>query len=220
MSERPIPLLGDVSLELVEWIEHDLDSGFTATPVTALAGELQQRVARRSHRVRVAGALFGDSASGDLAKLQQAAAAGDELTFSADITSALELSKVVITTFRAREVAGRANWIAYELEVAESPPLPPPAEVEGFGGLDDFGLGDLGIDPSVLGDISSLADQIGSAVDAATSMVSQLGALASGLGDLGNAGGLLQPFGNVVSQLGSVGGGVTSATKALGSLLG
>jgi hypothetical protein len=220
VSDRPTPLLGDVSLELVQWIEHRLDGGFHATPVVALPGELQQRAARPSNRIHLVGVLFGYTAAVVLAKLQDAAAAGTELTFSADITSALDLQKVVITRFGAREEAGRPDRITYEVEVTESPPLPPPAEVEPFGGLGDFGLGDLGIDPSVLDDISSVADQVGSAVDQAMSAVSQLTSLASGLGDLGNADGLLQPFSNVTANLGGIGQALGSATSALGGLLG
>lgn len=220
MSERPVPLLGDVSLAYVQWMEHELEGGFVSTTVAALPGELQQRLARPSHRIRLAGLLFGDTAADDLAKLQEASAAGSEVTFSADITTAVDLQKVVITAFRAREEAGRPNRVAYEVEVAESPVLPPPAEVEAFGGLGDFGLGDLGIDASILGDVAALADQVGAAVDAAVSAVGQLAALAGGLGDLGNASGLLQPFSNVVSNLGGIGGSLTSATGALGGLLG
>jgi hypothetical protein len=220
VSARPTPLLGDVSLEYVQSIEHDLDGGFAATSVVALSGQLQQRAARPSHRIRLVGVLFGDTAADDLAKLQDAAAAGAELTFSADITTALDLQKVVITRFGAREEAGRPDRISYQLEVAESPPLPPPAQVQSFGGLDDFGLGDLGLDLSVLGDISDLADEIGSAVDQALSAVSQLGALAAGLGDLGNAAGLLQPFSNVTSGLAGIGQALGSATGSLGGLLG
>ena len=220
MTARPTPLLGDVSLQYVQTIEHHLDGGFQTTGVIALPGELQQRAARPSHRIRLTGVLFGASAGDDLAKLQDAAGAGAELTFSADITTALDLQKVVITRFGARAEAGRPDRISYELEVAESPPLPPPAQVEPFGGLGDFGLGDLGLDPSVLGDISDLADQVGSAVDQALSAVSQLSALASGLGDLGNAAGLLQPFSNVTSELARIGSALGSATGALGDLLG
>jgi hypothetical protein len=220
VTARPTPLLGDVSLEYVQSIEHHLDGGFRSTSVVALPGELQQRAARRSHRIRLAGMLFGATAADDLATLQNAAAAGAELTFSADISTALDLQKVVITRFGAREEAGRPDRISYQIDVAESPPLPPPAEVESFGGLDDFGLGDLGIDTSVLDDIGALADEIGSAVDQAISAVSQLGALAAGLGDLGNAAGLLQPFSNVTSGLGEIGGALGKATGALGTLLG
>src|SRR5437016_2732752 len=109
MTERAVPLLGDVSLQYVQWIEHSLDGGFTDVEVTSLSGALQQRAARPSHRVRVAGVLFGDGAHDDLGKLQKAAATGDELTFTADITTALDLQKVVITGFRAREVAGEPD---------------------------------------------------------------------------------------------------------------
>lgn len=220
MTARPTPLLGDVSLQYVQTIEHHLDGGFRATSVIGLPGELQQRAARPSHRIRLTGVLFDASAGDDLAKLQDAAGAGAELTFSADIATALDLQKVVITQFGARAEAGRPDWISYDLEVAESPPLPPPAQVEPFGGLGDFGLGDLGLDTSVLSDISDLADQVGSAVDQALSAVRQLSALAAGFGDLGNAAGLLQPFSNVTSRLSGIGSALGSATGALDDLLG
>jgi len=89
MSTRPIPLLGDISLSYVQQIEHSLDGGFTGTRIAGLDGEVQQRSGRPSHRVRIAGLLVGDSAKDDLGKLQKATQNGDELTFSADITSAL-----------------------------------------------------------------------------------------------------------------------------------
>ena len=64
MTARPTPLLGDVSLQYVQTIEHHLDGGFQATGVIALPGELQQRAARPSHRIRLTGVLFGASRRG------------------------------------------------------------------------------------------------------------------------------------------------------------
>jgi hypothetical protein len=219
MSTRPIPLLGDISLEYVQRIEHSLDAGFTSTRIPGLDGELQQRSGRPSHRVRIAGLLIGENARDHLGTLQQAAQTGEELTFSADITSALDLQKVVIKTFAAHEAAGNPNRIEYQVELVESPPLPPPAEVSGFGGLDGFGLGDLGIDPGVLGDIASLAGDVASAVDQAMGAVEALGALAS----LAASGGLdfqgiLDPLSSATSNLGSITRNFQSATRALGGL--
>ena len=68
------------------------------------------------------------------------------MTFSADITTALEVQKMVIESFRAEQYVGPAGQIHYAIVLAESPPLPPPAQVSAFGGLDDFGLGDMGFD--------------------------------------------------------------------------
>ncbi len=217
MTERPIPLLGDISLELVQTIEHELDGGFVSMPIAGLEGALQQRTARPSHRIRIAGLLVGDAARDQLAKLQQSAATGEELTFAANIVSALDLQRTVITGFRAAEEAGRPDRLAYGLELAESPPLPPPAVLEGFGGLDDFGLGDLGFDTDLLGDLQELAGEVAGAVDAALDAVQALEAL-SGLEGL-SADGLLGPIGSAVESLGSVGERFGDALGALDGAL-
>jgi hypothetical protein len=91
--------------------------------------------------------------------------------------------------------------------LAESPPLPPPAEVSPFGGLGEFGLGDLGFDPGALGDVlSDIQDRAGAvmdAVDSALDAVQQLQALAS-LGDLANLGNPIKPIADRVQELGGL----------------
>ena len=218
MTERPVPQIGDVSLDAVQELSHELDAGFSALSVPGLAGEVQQRGARRSHRMRVRGVAYGPACADQLSKLQAAAAGGDELTFAADITSALELQRVVITGFRASEEAGRPDHYAYEIELAESPPLPEPAVVDGFGfgGLDEFGVGDLGFDTDMLGDLQDLAGDVAGAVDAAMDAVDQLQALAN-VGALGNLDGLLGPMGDVVSGVGNAAGQLRDSLGSLGS---
>jgi hypothetical protein len=213
MPDRPVPLLGSISLKSVQRIEHGLASGFSSTPIAGLAGELQQRTNRLSHRVRIEGTLFGDSAADDLKSLQQAAANGEELTFSADISKALDLQKVVITNFYAAQGSGHANFFRYDLDLTESPPLPPPAQVSGFGGLDDFGLGDLGFDTDILGDIADAAASVAGAVNDALSVVDTLSALTNldGL-DLGN---FLKPMSDSADRVSSIGGNMQ---KAFGGL--
>jgi hypothetical protein len=221
VSERPVPLLGDLSLEYVQHIEHALDGGFVATRIAGLDGELQQRVARGSHRLSIAGVLAGEGSADALSELQTKAATGEELTFAADITTALDLQKVVITRFRAVEQAGRPGRIAYEIHLAESPPLPPPASLDPFGGLGDFGLGDLGFDTDILGDLAELADQVAGAVDAALDVMDQLGALAS-LADLGDlsVGDFMAPISGAADALPDVASDMTSAARNLGSVFG
>jgi hypothetical protein len=217
VSERPVPQIGDVSLEAVLELEHELDAGFSALAVAGLPGEVQQRAARRSHRMRVRGVAIGPEAADQLSKLQLAAAGGEELTFAADITSALELQRVVVTGFRAVEEAGRPNHYAYELELAESPPLPEPAVVDGFGfgGLDEFGLGDLGFDTDLLGDLQDLAGDVAGAIDSALDAIDQIAALAN-IGSLGNLDGLMSPIGGVVDGVGSAAGSLRDSLDALG----
>jgi hypothetical protein len=216
---RPIPLLGDTALEYVQRIEHALHTGFAPTRIAGLSGELQQRSGRPSHRVRIAGLLIGAGAPEALGALQKAAQAGEELTFSADITAALDLQKVVIHAFQAQELAGAPQRISYEIELSESPPLPPPAEVSGFGGLDDFGLGDLGLDAGVLGDIADLAGDVAGAVDQALGAVEALGALA----DLAASGGLdfagiLEPLDGAGRSVETIAQQFQQATRSLGGL--
>jgi hypothetical protein len=216
---RPIPLLGTTSLDCVQRIEHSLDAGFDAMRILGLEGELQQRSGRPSHRLRISGLLIGEGAHDTLGTLQGAARAGEEMTFSADISSALDLQKVVVRSFRAHEQAGAPQRIEYDIELVESPPLPPPAEVSGFGGLDDFGLGDLGLDPGVLGDIADLAKDVAGAVDAALGAIDALQGLASlaASGGLDFAG-ILAPLDEAGSQVATVVAKFQQATRSLGAL--
>jgi hypothetical protein len=189
MTEPAVPLLGDVSLESVQRIEHMLDGGFARLRVLGLDGDVVQRASRGSHTIAIEGVLFGPEANEQLASLQRAAASGEELTFAADITTALELSKVVIASFRAVAVAGQRDRYQYEVIAIESPPLPPPAQVQGLGAL-----GDLGIDAGIVDDIRSAADEVQDIADRARDVVDGLSALSS-LADLGSSlGGLLSPL--------------------------
>lgn len=201
MSDRPVPLLGGISMEMVQSIEHSLDGGFADTPIAGLDGELQQRTSRRSHRIFLRGVLAGEAAADELKKLQDAAAAGAELDFSSDITSALDLQKVVIAELRSSESAGEPNRFDYALSLVESPPLPPPAQLSSFGGLDDFGVGDLGFDPDMLGDLAGMAGDIAGAVDAAMSAIDTLSALAGGAISTGS---ILEPMQTATGKLAAI----------------
>lgn len=212
-ASRPIPMLGDISLEKVQRIEHEVKGGFVPLQIPGLAGQVMQRTERHSHRIRIRGVLFGETAATDLETLQTAASEGQEVTFSASIVTALDLQRVVIDSFRASEEAGKSNFYEYELLIAESPPLPPPAQVSGFGGLDDFGLGDLGFDTDILGDLLDQAGAIASAIDDAMQLVDQLGAL-TGIRDL-TTGGLIAPLERVAGNVGDLGAQLGDALNSL-----
>lgn len=227
MADRPIPLVGDIALDAVQTITHRLDAGFAPLRIGGLDGEVQQRFGRPSHLISIEGLLIGESARDTLGKLQSAAADGTELTFAADIVSALDLSKVVIHGLAAKETAGNLQRISYRLDLAESPPLPPPAEVSGgFGldglgldglGLDGLGLDDLGIDPGVLDDIAGLAAEVAAGVDQALGAIDALSALASGGLDFG---GLLDPLKSTTDAVPAIVGKFGEATSRLGALFG
>lgn len=214
----PLPLVGDIALSSVQQMAHAMSAGFQRLTVPGLDGDVLQRAGRGSHNIWIRGVFSGDAAMADLGSLQKLVAEGDEVPFSTDITVALELERVVVTDLRAQAVAGTANLFGYEICLVESPPLPPPAEVSGFGGLDDFGVGDLGFDSDIMGDLSDLADDAAGAVDAVMDAADQLSALAS-LGSI-DVGGPLQPLSDAVGSVGQASKTFASISSSLASLLG
>lgn len=218
MAAASMPLVGDVPLRAVQVVEHDLDGGFEAVGVPGLDGDVLQRAGRGGHLVRIRGVLVGADARKDLGVLQGLAAAGEEVAFSADITTALELERVVITHLTVHEVAGTHDVIHYDVQLAESPPLPPPAQVSSFGGLGDFGLGDLGFDTDVLGDVAGIAADVAGAVDTVMEVADQLSALTA-LGSL-DVGGPLEPLSASVRAVGTAAETVGSITASFTALLG
>lgn len=215
-DERPIPLLGEVVLTAVQRMEHMLETGFASQSVVGLPGQVQQHLGRASHVIRIQGTLQGETYADDLAALQSAAADAAPLTFAADIVIALELNQVVIERLHVIESAGEFQQGYYEMVLREDPPLPEPATVSGFGGLDDFGIGDLGFDTDIMGDLADLAGDIAGAVEGALDAVAALDALA-GLGDLG-FGGELQPLQDSISRIGEAGASFQDAIGGLGAL--
>jgi phage protein U len=204
------PMVDDLELAAVQWLRQETEQGFARQRVAGLDGVVHQKVGRHSHRVVVSGVLLPATATDDLATLQEKASSGVEVTFAADITTALEVDKMVIESFAAEQVPGNAGQFAYTLVLAESPPLPPPAEISPFGGLDDLGgLGDLGFDDlaGALDDIAGAAGAITDTLDAAMDAVAAvqgLAALAGGLGDLANLSDPLKPITDKLNELGSL----------------
>jgi hypothetical protein len=215
------PMIGDIELKAVQWIRQETDQGFARQRVAGLDGTLHQRLGRRSHRIVLAGLLVAETAADDLKALQEKAGSGEEVTFTADIATALSVEQMVIESFAAEQVVGRGAQYAYTITLAESPPLPPPAEVSGFGGLGEFGLGDLGFDADLGGLLDDITDQAGAltgALDAALDAVDQLESLAA-LADLADIGSPLQPLTETVDQLADVGPKVTGILDRLNQLI-
>lgn len=216
------PMIGDVELKAVQWIRQETDQAFARERIAGLDGTLHQKLGRRSHRVILSGLLLVDTAADDLKALQDAAKNGEEVTFTADIATALSIEHMVIESFAAEQIVGREGQFAYTVALAESPPLPPPAEVSGFGGLGEFGVGDLGFDAGLgdlLVDIESQAGEFTGALDAALGAVDQLGSLAA-LADLGDLGNPLQPLTKAVGQVADVGPQVSGILDSLRGLIG
>jgi phage protein U len=216
------PMIDDIELKAVQHIRQETDQGFIKQRIAGLEGTLHQKLGRRSHRVSLSGFLLPETAADDLKQLQEKAASGTEVTFSADITTALSVEKMVIESFVAEQHVGPAGQVGYNIVLAESPPLPPPAELSSFGGLGDFGLGDLGFDPGalggVLGDIADQAGAVMDAVDTALAAVQQISALAN-LADLANIGNPIKPLSDKVGELKALGPAVDGLSSAVQGLI-
>jgi hypothetical protein len=212
------PMIDDFELKAVQSIRQETDQDFVRQRIAGLDGTLHQKLGRASHRVIVHGLLLPDTASDDLKTLQDKASAGEEVTFTADITTALSIDKMVIESFRAEQNVGATGQTAYSIVLAENPPLPPPAEVSSFGGLGDFGLGDLGFDPGalgdVLGDIAGAAGDIMSAASAAMDAVDKLKSLAN-LASLGSMGNPIKPLADQAGSLSAIGDAMKGLGKGL-----
>ncbi len=206
-------MLGDVALEHVFRVETRLLQRLASVPVVGLAGDAQQNLGRASHVIALAGVIVGEDAVDKLGTLQETAALGEELDFTADIATALELAKVVVVDARFTAEAGRPGRYGFELTLRESPPLPPPAEASPFGGLDGL---DLGFDTDILGDVLDAAGELQAAVEAAAEAIQQISALA-GLADLA-LGNPLTPMQEAAGSVASVAD--PSAGEALGRALG
>jgi hypothetical protein len=218
-QDTATPMLGDVTLSAVQGVRQETDGDLVALRIPGLDGTPHQRLGRRSHRVTVSGVLIGDSAADDLGALQQLARDGTETTFTADIVTALEVQNVVVESLAAEQVVGRPGQYAYTVVVAENPPLPPPAQVSSFGGLDGFG--DLGFDG--LGDVlDGIADQAGALTGALDSALDAAAAAAqlAGIGDISNVGNPLSPLIESVGAIGGVGGAVSGVLESIRGILG
>ncbi|MGF7171692.1 hypothetical protein FHS91_003393 [Sphingobium xanthum] len=215
---RPIPMIDDIALDQVAWVRQRTRQRIVSLPILGLEGDVQQKLGRGSHEVELAGVLFGGGAAGALATLQEKAKTGAEVSFTADIVNALELEKMVLLDAEFSESAGMPDMYQYRLALRESPPLPEPAELSSFGGLDGFDVGfDMGALGDVMGDIAAAAGEIQGAIEAATEVLGAIQSIA-GLADLA--------VGNPLSPLLDAASGIAatpdtgSATDALGALLG
>jgi hypothetical protein len=211
---RPIPMIDDLALDYVTWARQRTLQRTRSVPVPGLDGDVQQGLGRASHEIEIAGVLIGEEVADRLSELQEKASSGEEVPFTADISNALEMENVIVIAAQFQEYAGRPGYYDYHLLLRESPPLPEPAELSPFGGLDGF---DLGFDTDVLGDIADMAGDLQGALEAVTDAIGDLEALA-GLADL-SLGNPLTPVQEEAQGLGASGGDASGTASNLTSLL-
>ena len=211
---RPIPMIDDLALDYVSWVRQRTVQRTRSIPVPGLDGDVQQGFGRSSHEIELAGVLVGEEVADRLSELQDKVSSGAEVAFTADIANALEMENMIVVSAEFQEFAGQPDYYRYRLLLRESPPLPEPAELSPFGGLDGF---DLGFDTDILGDIADLAGDLQGALEGAMDVLGQLEALA-GLADL-SLGNPLTPMQEEAGNLGDSGGDASSAGSTFSNLL-
>jgi hypothetical protein len=119
-------MLGQVELPLVQRLIVDRDEMLAQHSIPALEGDFFQDEGRRSTRIRLEGIITGPQAGDDVDQLRQAFRAGEPVSFTADITTATSLDKVLIEQFAVRELAGKSERYDYAVELVEfvNPPKP------------------------------------------------------------------------------------------------
>lgn len=213
---RAVPTIDDIQLDPVLVIRQRTRARIDSVPVVGLAGDVQQRLGRASHEVELRGLIYGEDALDKLDTLQDKLVAGEEVDFTADITTALEMAKMVVVEAEFEELAGHPNRFEYRLVLRESPPLPEPASLAPFGGLEGF---DTGFDTDVLGDIADMAGDLQGAMEMLGDVMSGLEALAGLAGLAGLDGGNpLQPMQDHAGSLGDTGAGAGEASAGLRGL--
>jgi hypothetical protein len=187
------PMIGEWEVPRIERIETLEERRIVRLPVPGLLGDIQQDLGAASLNVEIRGSLQGDEArDAFLESLRKSFRAGDPVTFSADITNAASLDRVLIDELELAEVNQAAGSFRYRIVLREyvEPPAPPPS-VDDLGrdlGGDLDSLASLGLQglslPDVLGGIPNVANPVTPlqpALQAVQSATGQVPALLRGL---------------------------------------
>ncbi len=160
------PTIGEWEVPNIIRIETLEERRLARLPVPGLKGDIQQDLGASSLAVEIAGSLSGDEARDKfLESLRKSFRAGDPVSFTADITNAAELDRVLIDELQLEEVNDAADSFRYRIVLREyvEPPQPAPS-VDELGADLDTDIGDLA---SVSLDGLNLPDLLGGAPDVA-----------------------------------------------------
>ncbi len=136
------PMIGDYEVPGIQHIGTVEARRVVEIPVPGLEGGYHQDLGSGPVSVCIEGMLAGDDAENDfLGKVREIYNAGDPVDFVADIITATQLDKVLVTEMVLREVAGSANTFRYTVVLTQHVEPPPSAAGLGFGDLSDVTAG-------------------------------------------------------------------------------
>lgn len=185
------PMIGDWEVPSIEAMKTRERRAFVELPVPGRAGSLFHDSGSEPTVIEIAGSVFGDeNRNGFVEQVRGKFAAGEPLTFVADIVTATQVQYVIIEDLRFQQSATRPGEASFWMLLRECPPPPPPP--------DPFG----GIDAGLLDAAAGFVDSVSSALDA-------LDALAN-----------IPDFSDPTKPLAGVLGGVEAIGEGLGQVSG
>ncbi len=120
-------MLADIELSGVQEIHTDEERAIVEHRVPGMAGAVLQDLGRGATAIMLTGVFHGEEVLDDLEGLRETFQAGEPVLFTADITTATDVSDVLIDDLVVREVAGRPNTYRYDIVLMEYVPPPAPA---------------------------------------------------------------------------------------------
>jgi hypothetical protein len=191
-------MIGDWEVPRIASVESLERRAFAELPVPGRVGSLFQDTNSEPMRLAISGSLFGDEARDEfLQALRERFAAGEPVTFVADIVTATSVQYVVIEELSFVETGRRPDELAYRVALRESPPPPPPPSPLG------------GLDAGLLDQANALVDSVSGALD----VLDTLGSVP----DIGNP---TEPVRSVMDQVRTATAGVQEGASLLGGLFG
>ncbi len=122
------PMLGDMELQQVQFIDSDQDQILVRHAVPALEGDFWQGTGRRAGVFSLAGVLSGAESGPGLTALREQFRTATPVSFVADIADANRVDQVLIEEMEVREIAGRPLRFEYLFRLREYQPPPPPQQ--------------------------------------------------------------------------------------------
>lgn len=182
------PMLGELALEDVEYIESLESRAIAEHRVPGLAGAYLQDLGTAPNEILIVGSKSGDDArDAFLEGIRAIFNAGEPTTFVADILTATEIDEVVLTELHVAEAAVDQPAFRYRMTIRKyvRPPEPPPTGMLDGGILDDaLGLADTLEALDALASLPNLGDPTPPLRNAMDGVAAVTSGLETALGDL------------------------------------
>ena len=120
-------MLGDIELKGIQRIHTEEDRRIVEHQVPGMEGSVLQDMGRSATAVFFEGIAHGEKALEEIEKLREKFKKHEPVTFTADITTATDITKVLIDDITINELAGRPACYGYRIKILEYIPPPPPA---------------------------------------------------------------------------------------------